>query len=374
MILQAAAEHPGGALATVLSVEGSAYRRAGSRMLVLPDGSTVGGVSGGCLEAEVAAEALQAAADGRARVLRFDTTDPDDAVMGYGSGCAGVIDVLVEPRGPGAADVALAASAEARATRRAAVLVTATAGPLAGAHGWWRAGGWVGDLATHLAPHDAASLTAPRTGASAVHDASRSAGTGQVLLEGPGGPVPAVWEVVAPPVQLVHVGADAGAPEMASAARHLGWDVVVTDFRPRLLDSARFAPGVRLVEAGGEDLGRRVLPDALTAVLVASRHWLYDRAAVETFAGAPAGTLMYLGLIGSHARVGGLLAGVATGAEGLLRVHAPAGRTLGARTPAEIAVSVVSEVLGVRPSPAALLPGSASLPAPAPRVAPAPMP
>ncbi|BCJ50554.1 hypothetical protein Asp14428_20290 [Actinoplanes sp. NBRC 14428] len=117
-ILAAAAAESGGALATVLAVTGSAYRRAGSRMLVLPDGSTVGGVSGGCLEAGVVDEALAVSRSGEPRILRFDTTDPGDVVMGYGSGCAGIIDVLVEPRGPLAADLSLAALAAARTTRR----------------------------------------------------------------------------------------------------------------------------------------------------------------------------------------------------------------------------------------------------------------
>lgn len=332
-VLEAAAACGGGALATVLSVEGSAYRRAGARMFVRPDGSTVGGVSGGCLEAEVAAEALEAAASGRSRVLRFDTTDPDDAVTGYGSGCAGVVEVLVEPRGPAAADLGLAASAAVRATRQPGVLVTATAGPSAGGHGWWHRGRWTGPLAEHLdgdGPH--AGLPGARL----------------------------AREVLEPPVRLVLVGADAGSPELARAARLLGWEVLVVDFRPQLLQEGRFPDGVRLRQALGSQLGGAVPVDAGTAVVVASRHWLYDLAAVSAVLGEQrAAVPLYVGLVGSRPRVARLLADALGDGPHPAVVRAPAGLALGARTPAEIAAAVVGEVLAVRSSrPAPLLTAS----------------
>lgn len=88
------------ALARVIGMEGSGYRREGALLLVTRD-RVIGAISGGCLEAEVAATAREVAASGRARVVRFDLTDPDEETWGWGTGCRGVVTVLVEP-GPSA--------------------------------------------------------------------------------------------------------------------------------------------------------------------------------------------------------------------------------------------------------------------------------
>jgi xanthine dehydrogenase accessory factor len=84
------------ALATVVKINGSTYRRPGARMLVAPDGLTHGAISGGCLEQEVAQQALQVIDDGLAQILPFDLTD-DDLILGFGAGCNGVVHVLIEP-------------------------------------------------------------------------------------------------------------------------------------------------------------------------------------------------------------------------------------------------------------------------------------
>ncbi len=92
------------ALATVVKINGSTYRRPGARMLVAPDGATHGAISGGCLEQEVAQQALQVIDRGVAQVLPFDLTD-DDLILGFGTGCNGIVHVLIEPiPAPGRAD------------------------------------------------------------------------------------------------------------------------------------------------------------------------------------------------------------------------------------------------------------------------------
>src|SRR6476661_5709387 len=85
------------ALATIVGIRGSTYRREGARLLVPKDGATVGTISGGCLEGEVCTVAEQVMDEQRALLLRFDLTADDEAVWGWGLGCNGVIDVFVEP-------------------------------------------------------------------------------------------------------------------------------------------------------------------------------------------------------------------------------------------------------------------------------------
>ncbi len=85
------------ALATIVSVRGSTYRRPGARLLVPETGDLVGNISGGCLEGDVADVAKVVMVDGQPRIASFDLTADDEAVWGWGLGCNGAIDVFVEP-------------------------------------------------------------------------------------------------------------------------------------------------------------------------------------------------------------------------------------------------------------------------------------
>src|SRR6266542_4372947 len=93
------------ALATIVGVQGSTYRREGARLLVPADGKPVGTISGGCLEGDVRVAAAEVMEEGVPRLLHFDLTADDEAVWGWGLGCNGVVDVFVEPAG-GALDTA----------------------------------------------------------------------------------------------------------------------------------------------------------------------------------------------------------------------------------------------------------------------------
>src|SRR5437867_12178232 len=85
------------ALATVVGVKGSTYRREGARLLIPSQGKPVGTISGGCLEGEVREAAAEVMSTGRPRLMRFDLTADDEAVWGWGLGCNGMVDVFVEP-------------------------------------------------------------------------------------------------------------------------------------------------------------------------------------------------------------------------------------------------------------------------------------
>src|SRR6187397_1574420 len=89
------------ALATVARVEGSSYRRAGARMLVLDNGNYLGGISGGCLEGDALRRAQKAIIQNKPSVITYDTTQDDGYQIGVGLGCNGIIDVLFTPLDPG---------------------------------------------------------------------------------------------------------------------------------------------------------------------------------------------------------------------------------------------------------------------------------
>src|SRR4029079_15630264 len=85
------------ALATVVHVDGSSYRRPGARMLITEDGQITGSISGGCLEGDALRKALLVMMQQKSSLVTYDTNDADDAKLGLGLGCNGIIQVLIEP-------------------------------------------------------------------------------------------------------------------------------------------------------------------------------------------------------------------------------------------------------------------------------------
>src|SRR5688572_12715879 len=85
------------ALATVVHVDGSSYRRPGARMLITEEGQLTGAISGGCLEGDALRKALLVMSQQRSMLVTYDTMDEDDAILGIGLGCNGIIQVLIEP-------------------------------------------------------------------------------------------------------------------------------------------------------------------------------------------------------------------------------------------------------------------------------------
>src|SRR5262245_7892210 len=85
------------AIATVVRIEGSAYRRPGAKFLIEDDGRTLGSVSGGCLESDVREVAMRVIETGGPRLLHYDTGDDDRTLWGLGLGCNGSVDIFVQP-------------------------------------------------------------------------------------------------------------------------------------------------------------------------------------------------------------------------------------------------------------------------------------
>src|SRR6187431_2928393 len=85
------------ALATVVHVEGSSYRRPGARMLVTEDGQLTGAISGGCLEGDALRKALLSIHQQQNKLVTYDTTHEDDLQFGIQLGCNGIVDILFEP-------------------------------------------------------------------------------------------------------------------------------------------------------------------------------------------------------------------------------------------------------------------------------------
>lgn len=335
------------ALATVMKVRGSAYRGPGARLLITPDGRTAGSISAGCLERDLCERALGVIASGTPTVVTYDTTDMGDNVWGLGLGCAGVIEVLLEPLGRDTPASRLLAFLGERLARRD-VGVVATV---------FRSG----SVAT-AAVGSRLMLTRDGPGFCSVGDpqlAQVLAGEArQALSDGrsrvrecgvQGGTVEALIEVVWPPVPLLIFGAGDDAVPLARLAKEIGWHVAVVDSRPGFATSQRFPWADAIVVVRPEDTAAQVPVDDRTAAVVMTHNYSHDLALLKMLLPSP---VRYLGVLGARGRTVAMLRtlqeeGLTVGEEELAKVYSPIGMDIGADTPEEIALAILAEVKAV---------------------------
>jgi len=330
------------ALATIVAVRGSTYRRPGARLLVPEDGAPVGNISGGCLEGDVADMARVVMDDGRARLAGWDLTADDDAVWGLGLGCNGAIEVFIEPadRAAGVAGALRMALEEERPICVVTVVESELRDVVPGARILVPPDGdRHGSLGERGVDADAEAA------ARDLLEAERS----EVRMFAGG--VRAFVEVLEPPLRLVICGAGHDAIPLVRAASVLGWRVVVVDDREALLTRDRFPEATAFVQVQApEDAATAAGVDARTFVVVMTHNFLRDRAYLRTLLGSPAA---YVGMLGPAARTQRLLMelsdeGVEIAPERRERIHGPAGLDLGGEGPEEIAQSILAEIVAVR--------------------------
>ena len=284
------------ALATVVEVKGSAYRRAGARMILSADGRSAGVINGGCLDADLWARAHTAMETGAAQLAIYDTTSDQDIVFGLGLGCRGVVKILIEP------------IADLSWLRDETVVAVE----------------FEGDLGTRVFADEFEGR--PRIAATA---------TGRAYIE----------RLEAPQTLLIF-GAGADAVPLAQLGELLGWSVRAIDARaphanrPRHLPTEFVAP---------QNLGELAIPDGAACVLM-THNFLHDLEILKRVLPSDAS---YVGVLGPRRRTDELLEqlggetlapGIAATSELRAKLHAPVGLDIGGETPAEIALSIVAEI------------------------------
>jgi xanthine/CO dehydrogenase XdhC/CoxF family maturation factor len=317
------------ALATVVRIHGSAYRREGAQILVREDGTYECALSGGCLEPAVAEAARAAIVSGERAVLRYDLAD--DSIFGLGVGCSGAVDILIERLD----DSPVSRAWESVLERGdSAVLVT----PLRGA---------TGRLLVH--PQDAIGrLSGPAADIAALARerlAEPFPPSGSVTV----GSIEYFLAVSVPPPRLVIFGAGHDAVPLARGAWELGFEVTVVDPRLAFLTPQRF-PRMELVAAQPEDAAARIPGGPRTSVVIMNHHIDRDRASVRA---ALESSAAYVGVLGPRTRLDKLLDGLAEAGwrlppDARARLRSPVGLAIGAETPEEIAVSVLGEVVAAQ--------------------------
>lgn len=320
------------ALATIVRVRGSAYRREGTRMFVRRDRTYECALSGGCLEPAVADAAARVIATGEPAIVSYDLAD--DSIWGLGIGCTGAVDIRIERL----ADDPLTTEWLGILERgEPAILVT----PLTRVSGRLivrEDGRVLGSLSDATIQSQAAVEARRRLGAAFPESGVEVVGGAEL-----------VFEVTAPAPDLVMFGAGYDAVPVARLAWTLGFVVTVVDVRENFLTIDRF-PGATLVAAHFSKFAEKVQVRPGSFALIMNHHLERDRESLRFSLGSAAA---YIGVLGPRARYEKMLAeltadGGAPDAERLARVRSPVGLALGAETPQEVALSILGEILAIR--------------------------
>ena len=321
-------------LVTVVHAAGSTYRRPGARMLILPDDEMIGLISGGCLEGDLLEHAGAVRADRAPRLVHYDASEKDDIIWGLGLGCAGVVDVLLEPISRDDLGVLgwLRAWNEGRSV---GVVATALAQERLGQR-------WALQPDGRIEPSQAGAAAAETDSMATLLRESLAGGQSHRVATGMG---EVAVEIVRPPIRLVVFGAGPDVAPVQRLAQELGWDVEIADPRPAYARADRF-PGAKVVCVAADQAVAAVGVDEDTYCVVMTHHYLHDRALLADLLPSP---VPYLGLLGPKQRAEDLLAeqGEAPSDEQRARLHAPAGLDLGGEGPEAIALSLVSEILAL---------------------------
>ncbi len=327
-------------LASVVRIEGSAYRAVGTRMVVRADGSAFGLVSGGCLEADLVARARQLAVGG-AEIVRYDTRSDEDLVWGLGLGCDGMVDVLLERIPSRRANVLADFFAMVESLDDVAVLATRCEREGAGARILFdsasreiaRFGDW----------NDAQTRAAREGVADAVNAGRR--GTAREV-EG----AEICFETTSPPVHLVVCGSGPDAVPVAELAARQGWTVTVVDHRPVAHAHPEHFPLATVIEcASPEQLCDAVHIGTRTVAVVMSHNYPRDVEYVGALLRSPA---RYVGVLGPRRRTERMIGeleqrGERYGEAELGRLYGPIGLDVGGDGPEAIALSIVAEATAI---------------------------
>lgn len=291
------------ALATIVRIQGSTYRRPGAKLLIETDGRMMGNVSGGCLEEDVRETALAVMASGEPRSVHYDTSDAEDKVWGMGLGCNGQVDVFIQPI---TADVHRAVLSDADA---------------------------------RLEGDNAFVLRIGLTGAEA----------GRISIEASAEPLPDTHceasvfvERLLPPPTLLVCGAGDDALPLVRMANEIGFRVVVADHRSAYLTSDRFPDARRCVRIRPDDDVEEGLLTDRTLAVVKTHAQRYDGAWVERLVASP---VPYIGLLGPKERREDIMKQIDP--EAHPRIYGPVGLDIGGEGPEQVAVSILAETLSV---------------------------
>ena len=329
------------ALATLVKVEGSAYRRPGARMLITSDGQQVGTISGGCLESDVVERSQEVLQTGIPTLVKYDTTSEEDLIWGLGLGCQGVAYILIELLNiekPNALSVIEQCLSARQAGAVATVFeVKGTDSVKKGDRLLLYPDVSIVSGISNLKLKDAVVQnlqSALRQRKSTLQAYKLTEGCAEVFLE-----------VITPPTSLVIFGAGFDALPVVDLAKALGWYVTIIDPQARSQTIERFNQCDRVILKTADKATSQMEFDEQTVAVVMSHNYLYDLEFLQTLDNV---FLKYLGVLGPKKRTNRLLQDLKyEGCSLPEQLYSPVGLDIGADSPEAIALSIIAEIQAV---------------------------
>jgi xanthine/CO dehydrogenase XdhC/CoxF family maturation factor len=329
------------ALATVVKVRGSSYRSPGARMLITDDGKWVGSISGGCLEGDALRKSRQVMSDNKPMTVTYDTSEESNQNLGISLGCNGVIDVLIEPIDLSRHDNPIDLFESFIKTREPLTLATV-----------FNATSGVGEKIILHPTGDTRNNFSNRSLASNVtedlsqlfHTKKSHAKTfvaDECEFE-------VFMELIQPTVSLIIFGGGFDARPVSNLAKSLGWDVRVTDECVAHIAPVFFPTADKLSLCHRDFIDRDFDITPFTACVLMSHNYEYDRDVLRKLLRS---NTPYIGILGPRKRFEKMqkefaVEGIRLSDDDIHRVHSPIGLDIGAETPDEIAISIISEIQG----------------------------
>lgn len=328
------------ALATVVHVKGSSYRRAGARMLITEDGQLTGAISGGCLEGDALRKAQLVMSRQASMLVTYDTMDEDDATFGAGLGCNGIIQVLIEPIDDANENNPIRFLRQVIAVRQSSVLITlfSLENKKTPQHG-----------TCLLIQQDRLDGDVPVFRDTIMQD-------GKTALEcqissfknyiSEKESYTAFIECIQPPVSLVVIGAGNDVVPLVQMADILGWETTVIDGRPNYAKKERFIPGCQVLVSKPEKALENLHIDDQTVFLLMTHNYNYDLGMLRALLNK---NVKYIGSLGPRKKLERMFSeldedGIIISDEKRSTIYGPVGLDIGAETPEEIALSILSEI------------------------------
>jgi xanthine dehydrogenase accessory factor len=326
------------ALATVVRVDGSSYRRPGARMLVTDDSKITGAISGGCLEGDARQKALFAMATGENKLISYDSTGEDDIQFGLHLGCNGVVHILFEPIKKEDPQNPVELLRLISNASEEAVLVTLFSQKKI--QPGTRILFLKNNVHSSLPEHLQRLLTEPVN----IAYAEKQSAFLDVDIEQTN--CTAFIEYIDRPVSVVIAGAGNDIQPLVEIAALLGWSVTVVDGRFHYAMPQRFPNASKVLFSRHGDILSQIKTNSQTVFLLMSHNYNYDLGFLKLIVEQEFG---YIGLLGPAQKRDRMLSdlgdqGIQLNEEQLSKIHGPTGLDIGAENSTEIALSIVAEI------------------------------
>lgn len=331
------------ALATVVHVEGSSYRRPGARMLVEDNGQLTGAISGGCLEGDALRKAMLAITQQRNKIVTYNTLDDDDNEFGVQLGCNGIVHILFEPIDITKANNAITLLESCVMHRKDAVLCTLfSLKNYSGSHPGTCL--FYDGMQTQSSIHNSQLASAIEQEAATVLSSKTPLWKTYIEDE-----LTAFVEFMEPPVSLVVVGAGNDALPIVKMAGILGWQTTIIDGRVTHANKQRFPGAHRILVGKPAEAMQQVTIDERTVFVLMTHNFNYD---LDMLGLLLQKRCRYIGTLGPKKRLEKILAGLSGNGLTLTEaqrsgIYGPTGLDIGAETAEEIALSVLAEIQAV---------------------------